>query len=192
MKKIQTSEFVKKRHTVESEFTHFVGSWEDLEKIVTIELDKNNIEQGYRDGVIIIPLKGDIAQRFKTHTDFPMFEGMKLSAQYRKITGRESEPSQVCVKIEEPKLKCKYVDIVLYRADVLEEDNDRSSNAEWEIVSINGRLQKEPHCMDPLTIVRNWKHLPGGTEMKGATEKDVLEMLCDSILEKNNLKNKNE
>ena len=36
--------------------------------------------------------------------------------------------------------------------------------------------------MGPLTIVRNWKHLPGGTEMKGKTPEEVLEMLCESIL----------
>jgi hypothetical protein len=55
-----------------------------------------------------------------------------------------------------------YVDIILYRADVLEEDGDRSTQADWEIVSINGRLNEKEPPMDPMTIVRNWKHLKGG------------------------------
>ena len=64
------------------------------------------------------------------------------------------------------------------------------TGAEWDIVSINGRLKKDPKPIDPMTIVRNWKHLPGGTEMKGRTAEDVLEMLCESIMYKNGFRTK--
>ena len=62
------------------------------------------------------------------------------------------------------------------------------SDVEWEVVSINGRLKKEDPPMDPMTIIRNWKHLSGGTEMKGKTSDEVLEMLCQSIMYKNGIK----
>jgi hypothetical protein len=180
------SSFVK-RQTIESEFTHFMGSWEELETIVSYFVGKKEFSPGYRDGVCIVSLPTDISNRFRTYTDYPMFEGMSLSARYRKIVGREHEPAKVVINILEPKLPCNYVDIILYRADVLNEDSDRSTDADWEIVSINGRLREKAAPMDAVTIVRNWKHLRGGTEMKGRTAEEVLEMLCQSIIHEHGL-----
>jgi len=186
---VGTSSFAKKRHIPNSEFTHFDGTWEELECKVAHQIRIENFKQGYRDGVIIVSFNDFTSTgRFKTYTDFPMFEGMKLEADYRKVVGREYEPPKLCIRILEPKKVCNYVDVILYRKDVLEEDGDRSTNAEWEIVSINGRLKEEEPPMDAMTIVRNWKHLPGGTEMKGRTAEEVLEMLCKSIIYKNGMK----
>ena len=113
---------------------------------------------------------------------------MKLDAQWAKIPGREHESAKLQVKILEPKIPCRFVDIVIYRKDVLEEDKDDTTGADWDIVSINGRLKKDPPPIDPMTLVRNWLHLKGGTEMKGTTPDEILIMLCDSILYKNGMK----
>jgi hypothetical protein len=187
-----------KRQTEDSQFTHFSGTWDALGLLATELImyakkypeyfDNPLISEGYRNGVIIIHVPFPFVHRFFTYSDFPMFEGMKLSAVYEKVPGREYEPPKLQVKIEEDKKRCNYVDLILYHHDVLEEDKDASTDAEWEIVSINGRLNEDPPPMDPITIVRNWKHLPGGTEMKGKTAEEVLEMICDSILWKNNIK----
>jgi hypothetical protein len=183
---IGISEFVL-RQTAESQFTHFNGDWEELRQMVTKVLIENTMKliEGYRKGVILVPVAPD---RFYTYTDFPMFVGMKMSCEWAKTSGREYEPAKLQVKILEPKIKCNYVDIVLYKRDVLEEDGDSVTGAEYDVISINGRLKKEPHPMDPMTIVGNWLHLKGGTEMKGKTEKDVLNMLCESIMFKNGMK----
>ena len=183
---VAISDFVK-RQTKDSEFTHFDGSWEELVYIIISYIQKGDMIKGYRDGVNIIPLHQDICKRFYTYTNYPMFEGMKLKAEYRKVARREHEPPKIKVTIEEPKMPCNYVDVIIYHHDVLKEDNDVSSDAEWEVVSINGRLNKKNPPMDPMTIVRNWKHLPGGTEMKGITSEEVLEMLCTSILYENGI-----
>jgi len=186
--KIGISEFVK-RQTPASQFTHFEGTWDALVKLTTDAYKGYTHRPGYRDGVMIVSIpQFSSGQLFRTYTDFPMFEGMELKAEYKKTPGREHEPAKVQVEILEPKQPCNFVDIILYRADVLEEDGDRSTDADWEIVSINGRLKEEAAPIDPLTIVRNWKHLPGGTEMKNSTPEEVLEMLCDSILYQNNIK----
>ena len=50
-----------------------------------------------------------------------------------------------------------------------------------------GRLKKTPKPMSAITIIRNWLHLKGGTEMKGATPESVLNMLCETILYKNGI-----
>jgi len=119
-----------------------------------------------------------------------MFEGMKLDAQWARTPGREHEPAKLQVTILEPKIPCNYVDIVIYAKEVLEEDGDNCTGADYDIVSINGRLAKDPPPIDPMTLVRNWLHLKGGTEMKGTTPEQMLTMLCDSILYKNGLKHK--
>ena len=184
---IGISEFVK-RQTRESQFTNFDGSWEELEKLVN-ELwnspHREDAKPGYRDGVVLLPVD---PSRFFTYTNYPMFEGMRLKAEWARTPGREHEPAKLQVSIREPKKPCVAVDIVLYRKDVLEEDGDESTGADWDIVSLNGRLSNKVPPMDPLTIVRNWLHLKGGTEMKGKTAEEVLVMLCDSILYKNGLK----
>jgi hypothetical protein len=184
--KIGTSDFVK-RQTSESEFTHFEGSWEELETICSYLFSMGKFFPGYRDGVVRILIPQDICEKFRTYTDFPMFEGMSLSAEYRKVKGREHEPAKIVVRINELKQRCNFVEVIVYRADVLNEDGDRSTEADWEIVSINGRLKENVPPMDALTIVRNWKHLPGGTEMKDRTAEEVLEMLCESIMYQNKL-----
>lgn len=184
---VGVSEFVK-RQSQDSQYTDYRGSWSDLVNRTIEQIKVANCCKGYRDGVIIVHMPESECPLFSTYEDFPIFEGMKLEAVCKRVAGREHEPPKIQVLIREPKKPCKYVDIILYRFDVLEEDGDRSTDAFYEIVSINGRLNKEPKPMDPLTIVRNWLHLPGGTEMKGKTAEEVLDMLCESILYKNGIK----
>ena len=65
---------------------------------------------------------------------------------------------------EDPKVPCIYVDIVLYRNDVLAENNENSTNCQWEIISINGRIEYGEEPMNPLTMARNFLKLKGGTK----------------------------
>jgi hypothetical protein len=184
---IGVSEFVK-RQTEDSQYTHYQGNWDDLARKTEEQYLKGAYSQGYRDGVLLVHMPQSEAPHFWTYTGYPMFEGMALSAEWAREQGREHEPPRLQVKILEPKTRCRFVDIVTYRRDVLEEDGDLTTGAEWDIVSINGRINQEPVPMDPLTIVRNWMHLPGGTEMKGKTAEEVLEMLCESVLYQNGIK----
>ena len=184
---IGVSEFIK-RQSEDSQFTHYEGSWSNLVNRTVEEFEAGNYTEGYRDGVRLVHMPKDEVGLFYTFDAYPMFEGMKLDAQWAKTPGREHEPSKLQITILEPKISCRYVDIVLYRKDVLEEDKGNVTGADWDIVSINGRLKKNIPPIDPMTLVRNWMHLPGGTEMKGTTPEDMLVMICDSILYKNGLK----
>lgn len=184
---IGINDFVK-RQTQHSQFTNYTCSWNDLINRTKERYFGQHFSLGYRDGVIIVHMDENESRLFFTYTDFPMFEGMKLNIEFAKTAGREHEPAQLQIEIKEPKVKCKYVDVILYRHDVLEEDGDASTDCNWEIVSINGRLKEETPPMDPMTIVRNWKHLHGGTEMKNAKAEDVLEMLCKSIMHRHGIK----
>ena len=184
---IGVSEFVKRQHK-DSTFTHYAGSWSDLANRTVEEFEKGNYTKGYRDGVYLVQMPKNEIPLFFTFDAYPMFEGMKLDAQWAKVPGREHEPAKLQVTILEPKIPCRFVDIVIYRKDVLEEDKDDVTGADYDIVSINGRLKKDPPPIDPMTLVRNYLHLKGGTKMKGTTPEDMLTMLCDSILYKNGMK----
>lgn len=184
--KIGINDFVK-RQTEESQYTHYKCSWSDLANRVAEEFENKNFSQGYRDGVILVHMNPKECPLFFTYSDFPVFEGMKLEAVCEKEKGREHEPPRMKINILEPKNKCKFVDVILYRKDVLEENGENSTDAEWEVVSINGRLNEKEPPMSPLTIVRNFLQLKGGTEMKGKTSESVLYMLCESILYQNGM-----
>jgi hypothetical protein len=184
---IGVSEFVK-RQTEKSQFTHYAGSWTDLANRTVEEFEAGNFTKGYREGVYLVQMPKHEVPLFKTFDAYPMFEGMKLDAQWEKVPGREHEPAKLQVKILEPKIPCRFVDIVIYKKEVLEEDKDDVTGADYDIVSINGRLKKDPPPIDPMTLVRNYLHLKGGTKMKGTTPEQFLEKLCGSILYKNGLK----
>ncbi len=186
---IGVSKFVK-RQTWDSVFTHYEGSWEDLISATTAAFINGSYTLSYRDGVCLVQMPKGEAGKFFTFDAYPMFEGMKLEAQWAKVPGREHEPAKLQVKILEPKIPCNYVDIVIYKKEVLQEDKDEVTGADWDIVSINGRLAKDAPPIDPMTLTRNWLHLPGGTAMPDTTPEEMLTMLTDSILYKNGLKNK--
>jgi len=185
---IGVSEFAKKRHLEEHQFTHYKGSWEDLCNLTMRACMQGDFSFGYREGVILAHINKDDVKMFFSYDGFKKFEGMKITASVEKVPGREHEPAKLQVKILEPKIRCRYVDIILYNRSVLEEDGDSLVGTDWEIVSINGRFHKSQPPMDPLTMVRNWKHLPGGTEMKDSKPEDVLEQLCNAVLYKNGMK----
>jgi hypothetical protein len=71
-------------------------------------------------------------------------------------------PFSKTVLYSEELIQASVVKIVLYRADVLAQDNDRSSDAEWEIVAILAQPQ-EVVPMHPTVMARNALNLGGGT-----------------------------
>jgi hypothetical protein len=184
---IGVPKFVKRQNEA-STFTHYKGSWSDLANRTAEEFKAGNYTKGYRDGVFLVQMPKHEAGLFYTFDAYPMFEGMNLRAEWARVPGREHEPAKLQVTILEDKIKCNYVDIVIYAKEVLEEDGDDCTGCDFDIVAILGRLAKNPPPIDPMTLVRNWLHLKGGTEMKGTTESEMLTMLCDSILYKNGLK----
>ena len=60
--------------------------------------------------------------------------------------------------------KAYHVDFILYRHDVLAENREHSTCADWELISFNV-LPKgfDSMPMGPITMMRNQLQLPGGT-----------------------------
>lgn len=159
MKKIVAcGEFVK-RQTKESGYSHFDGSWDLLENLIESRMSiPEFVEAGYRDGVILVNMQPknfySAIVELKEHT--------KLTVAY--APRRIGEDSFIRVSAKANKQPAKYASIVLYRHDVLEENNERQTDAEWEVVAIKARVTEEPEPMDPMTMARNFLHLKGGTQ----------------------------
>jgi hypothetical protein len=152
---IGINEFVR-RQTADSKFSYFVGTDEEL--VGLVEANFANAKPGYRDGVLVVsvPAEGFFSGVVELTLDTPL----KASFEAR----REGEEAFVqVVAVGGEKLPAQAVDIVLYRRDVLEEDGDSVSGAEWDIISLNARPTEGPEPLTPMAMARNFLHLAGGT-----------------------------
>lgn len=160
-KKVAAGEFVK-RQTKDSGFSHFEGSWEQLEKLVEYWfIDKPYTpftKPGYKDGVVLQELPPD----FFRSAIVSLKPESKLTANY--APRRLGEAPFIRVSAKAKKQQAKYASVVLYRHDVLMENNEADTDAEWEIVAIKARTSTEEEPMDPYTMARNFLHLAGGTK----------------------------
>lgn len=157
---IGISDFAK-RHTKDSNHSYYDGSDEELIELVTKHYLKNEIENGYRDGVILVNVPPNKFYSSIVKLD----ESSQLVSKMASRKPKEDSVIQTYVK-NVSKSKAKSVQIVLYRSDVLNEDNDRSTDSNWEIISINASpYEKDVKIpIHPVTMMRNELHLTGGTK----------------------------
>jgi len=180
MKRIAMSEFAK-RQTAESKYSHFAGTWEELETLVEENFD--NQTPGYRDGVILVSVPSDLFYsslvNLKDKTNSPL----SLSAVFEPRREGEEPYLDVLVNNVDNILKSagKRADIVLYRHDVLAENNEQSTDAEWEIVSINVSPTEKEVPMTPMTRARNILEMEGGTSTKleEKSKEELIQLIKD-------------
>jgi hypothetical protein len=155
MDSIGINDFVR-RQIKESRFSHFDGTFEELLELV--KLNFHNQKQGYREGVVLVSVPSD---RFFTS----MIEINKDSEIEVKMIKRRENEDYAPIKIVKnaSKIPAKYTDIILYRRDVLLENNENTTNEEWEIISINSSIV-ENTPMHPMTMARNMLEKEGGTK----------------------------
>lgn len=166
-KKVACGSFVK-RQTKDSGHSHFEGTWEELEMIIEQALDTDHfpgknqyITKGYRDGVILVEIQPIYLPCFYSGI-VALTEDTKLVASY--APRRIEEAPFIRISAKGKKQVAKFASVVLYRHDVLAENNERETDAEWEIVCIKARTSDEEEPMDPYTMARNFLHLKGGTK----------------------------
>lgn len=155
MDNIAVNDFVK-RQTKSSRFSYFEGTWEEL-----IQLVKDNFHKhikGYRDGVILVPVPSE-----NFYTSICKIEKDSIFETKLEARREGEEPIKRTVVKNGKKTPAKFVKIVLYRHDVLVENNENSTESEWEIISINASIiENEP--MHPMTMARNMLNKEGGTK----------------------------
>lgn len=161
-KKVACGEFVK-RQTPESGFSHFEGTWEELEHIVESSMAKPQlVRPGYKDGVILVDMDPGYRHRKFYSSIIKLNDETKITATY--APRRIGEAPFIRLGTKADKQLAKYVTFVCYRHDVLMENDERETDAEWEVVAIKARVSKKEEPMDPYTMARNFLHLKGGTK----------------------------
>ena len=164
MKKITVAvnDFVN-RQTSKSGKTYSTLPFIEIAKHAEEQLNNNCFKKGYRDGVILVPVKKNLIKHFICPF-VKIDKNTKLKAEVTKR--RENEKHYIRIKaLNGHELKTENVDLILYRKDVLNETNENSTNKDWELISfyaIPKDINKLP--MGPVTMMRNQLELPGGTK----------------------------
>lgn len=176
MTDIAVSPFVK-RQTRDSRFSHFEGDWERLRQLVVEHFGQ--AKSGYRVGVVLVPVP---PEGFFSSVVL-LREGDKLSGTFEARQPGEDPRKSIGVVAREgqSKLPAKGVDIILYRHDVLAENNEHSCDAEWEIISVNARPTEEEMPMQPATMMANHFELSGGTAT-GLSDGEFVRQLREAVL----------
>ena len=147
-----------KRQTPQSRFSCFDGTWEELIEIC--EEAYNDIkkrEPGYRDGVVRLLVD---PARFKTGVT-KLEAGQVLFGKFSSRQPGEAPRKQICARGE--KVPAKHVEIIIYREDVLAEQEGYEPAAEWEIISINASPETYYVPIAPMTLMYNHFEMDGGT-----------------------------
>jgi hypothetical protein len=152
-------DFVKSFNIRHGSQSHFDGSWEELEALVTAHAHDFEPGTGSVDNdVILVNVPKD---RFKTSV-VKIDESNAHLVTEDEVVRREGEKPVVMKMIAVDKTPAAFVQIVCYRADVLAKDAGRTTDAEWEIIAILANADKVTP-MHPTTMLRNANHDEGGT-----------------------------
>lgn len=151
--KVRLNNFVR-RQTKESRFSYYDGNIEVVAELAALNLEK--ARQGYRPGVLEVEV--DPAN---------FFSGViKLYSHFRitsKLEARQPGEEEVLITTARAdKQRATHVDVILYSKEVLAEEV--STDADYEVVSINARVSSIPTPMDPVTMARNFLNKTGGTK----------------------------
>lgn len=148
------------RQTSESPYSHFEGTKEELLERVIDNIKLSNFTAGYRTGVILVEI---LADKFFTGL-IKLEDGDILIGKFEARREKEKPRKSIQVKREEAKKQpANRVQIVCYSHDVLAENNEAETDADWEIVSLNAYPTREIAPIDPMTLMHNHFGSDGGT-----------------------------
>jgi hypothetical protein len=162
IEKVSVNDFVRRQVKGSGKSYTSKHSFEDIARYANRKLAAGDYSIGYRDGVIIVNADKDFAQDF-TCPLVEISENTELKAHYIRRKNEEEPYIQIRALKGKP-LTAGRLELILYRHDVLAENNEQSSNADWELVSFHAfpeGIKKLP--MNPVTMMRNQLRLPGGT-----------------------------
>ena len=167
--KVAVNNFVRRQNRTSGKTYSDELSFEFFAKHAEKKLKKNEFESGYRDGVVIVKLDDPYVHKvFCPYVKIT--KDSKLIAKYVKRRPDEEPYIQVRSLNGEP-LQAGSVSLILYRHDILVENNEHTTNADWELISINAIPKGEKKMpIGPVTMMRNQLDLNGGTKAEYSSE----------------------
>jgi len=118
-----------------------------------------------KDGVVLVtvPASGSYKKGYRFYSAIvKLNKHSKINAEYS--PRRIGEKPFIKLGVKAKKHVAKHVEIVLYSHDVLRENDEQSTDADWEIICIKARTSDKEEPMDPYTMARNFLHMKGGTK----------------------------
>lgn len=166
-KYVGTHSFAKSRHTKESQYSYFTGTWDNLERLVENHLhDKTPAAVP---GAFIVSLPPITPYGHFYSGVVEVTPETQLNAKF--IRRRDDEQYYIEVTaIGASKTEAKSVDIVIYTHEALAIDNDAETNLPYEIISINARPTEGEEPQSPTSMARNQLGLPGGSKAEYTAE----------------------
>jgi len=163
MEKVSVNKFVRRQVKGSGKTYSESLSFKDIAQDAEAQMADNHYKEGYRDGVRIIVG----SEKFCDHFICPYVKLNEDTELVSKVVKRQkSEIPYIQTRAKNAiHLKTGRIEYILYRHDVLLENNEHTTNANWELISIHAipeGLEKMP--MGPITMMRNQLELPGGTK----------------------------
>ena len=144
-------------------------TYEEIAHHAEEQFIKGFFKKGYRDGVIIVNVNKNLINNYICPFT-KINDSTKLKATIVRRSKNETFYIQIRALNGEP-LKTSSVELILYRNDVLAENNEQTTDLEWELISFHAipkGVQNMP--MGPVTMMRNQLELIGGTKASYKSE----------------------
>ena len=169
MEKVAVNDFVKRQVEGSGKTFSRTLSFEEIALDAQEQMNNGKFLKGYRDGVRII--RG--SKKYTNHYICPYVKIDENTELISRVVKRQiGEIPYIQTRAKNgASLKAGRIEYILYRHDVLLENNEHSTNFEWELISIHAipeGVKKMP--MGSITMMRNQLELPGGTKAKYSSE----------------------
>ena len=169
MKKVAVNSFVKRQIKGSGKTYSETLSFEEIALDAQNQMLKRNFKEGYRDGVRIVNANNKNIKHFYCPY-VKINNNTELISRIVKRQDNEESYIQTRVKSGIP-LAAGKVEYIVYRNDVLAENNENTTDSDWELISIHAipkGVDKMP--MGPVTMMRNQLNLEGGTRAHYTSE----------------------
>jgi len=169
MEKVAVNTFVKRQIKGSGKTYSETLSFEEIALDAQTQMIKKRFDNGYRDGVRIVRASNSYIKYFYCPY-VKIDDTTELISRIVKRKDNEQHYIQTRAK-SGVLLEPGRVEYILYRHDVLAENNENSTDLDWELISIHSipkGIDKLP--MGPITMMRNQLELEGGTRAKYTSE----------------------
>ena len=167
--RVAVNEFVRRQTKESGKSFSSQLSFEDIALHAEVQMSAGHFKEGYQEGVRLVAAEAEITKQF-TCPFVKIDKATELSAKYVQRRPNENFYIQVRAKAG-TLLNAGKVELILYRHDVLAENDEQSTDAEWELISFHALpegINKMP--MGPVTMMRNQLELSGGTKAIFSTD----------------------
>ena len=167
--RVAVNEFVRRQTRESGKSFSSQLSFEDIARHAEAQMSAGHFKEGYRNGVRLVVATADITKQF-TCPFVKIDAATELSAKY--VQRRSDENFYIQVRAKAGiLLPAGKVELILYRHDVLAENDEQSTGAEWELISFHALPEGiDEMPMGPATMMRNQLELPGGTKANYSTD----------------------